>query len=137
MKPYSHFIKLIIFITLFPFTSGIADELKEGEWGGTFINTLDKRYKIQYNVSYKSEDEIKVLQIEMINLDLEPMAEFTYQLIDIELKNNELRFKIPREHDTKECTLTKQEDGKYSGECLSNKATSGETSQITMIPASE
>jgi hypothetical protein len=73
----------------------------------------------------------------MINLDLEPMPEFTYQLTDIEVKDGEISFKIPQEHDIKECTLRIQEDGRYVGECLSNKAIDGETSQITMIPVQE
>lgn len=125
------------FITLLPLTHAIADELTEGEWKGTFINTLDKRYKIKYNVRYEDKDDIQKLQIEMINLDLEPMPEFTYQLTDIEVKAGEISFKIPQAHDIKDCVLKIQEDGKYAGECLSNKAIDGETSQITMIPVSD
>lgn len=136
MKSRRCFIKLFVFMTLLPFTNAIADELMEGVWEGTFINTLDKRYKIKYNVRYKNEDDIKTLQIEMINLDLDPMPEYTYQLTDIEVETDKISFKIPDEHDIKECVLTLQEDGKYAGKCLSDKAIDGETSMITMIQVS-
>ncbi len=133
MKSCRYSIRFFVLIALLPLASAIADELMEGVWHGTFVNTLDKRYKIKYNVSYKDEDDIRTLHIEMINLDLEPMPEFTYQLTDIEVKAGEISFKIPQEHDIKECVLKNQEDGNYGGECLSNKAVDGETSQITMI----
>ena len=137
MRSCRYVIKLFVLIAMLPFANTIADELMEGVWGGTFINTLDKRYKIKYNVHYKNKDGIKTLQIEMINLDLEPMPEFTYQLTDVEVKTDEISFKIPQEHDIKDCVLKLQEDGKYAGECLSDKAIDGETSQITMIPVPE
>ena len=135
MKTNRHFFKLIIILILLTtcFNTS-ANELIEGVWEGNFINHLGKRYKIKYNVSYKTKDEKQTLQIEMINLDLEPKPEYTYQLVDINLQDENLEFKIPRKHDTKQCTLSQIEDSKYSGECLSDKARNGETSQISMIP---
>ena len=117
-----------------PQTESQTEPLKEGAWKGTFKNSIGKLYKIEYNVSYKTADEEKILQIEMVNLDLKPRPEFTYQLKSIELDKNTISFEIPEEHDTKLCTLTVQENNEYSGECKSNKETNGKTSQLTMAP---
>lgn len=164
MKARNTFKALVIILYLFSFANVVADELKEGAWQGVFINHKSQRYDIKYNVSYvnvdeegkggnkektkekdkeknndkdKDKDKNKgVLQIEMINLDLEPMPEYTYQLIDIKVTEKKLSFKIPREHDTKHCILTKQDESQYEGECQSDKAEAGVTSQLTMaIPS--
>lgn len=68
----------------------------------------------------------------MINLDLEPVSEFTYQLTDIKIENKQLRFNIPKEFETKICTL-KKKDSTYSGTCLSNAGNTEETGEITMM----
>lgn len=125
------YIGILLFLTP---VGAEGKELQEGEWKGTLTNALGKRYKIQYNIRYQGEDERDSFDIEMINLDLEPTPDYTYQLIDIELSDETLRFKIPREYDTRDCILIKQDDSKYSGECQSDKAKDGEFSQISMSP---
>ena len=133
-----NFLKIVIYsILLSPLTNIVADTLITGEWKGTFISQNNKSYKIKYNVSYNNIDENKDLKIEMINLDLEPMPDYTYQLKDIKIKNSTLSFNIPREHDTKHCTLEKQEDKSYTGKCLSDQADNGEPSKISMSPPKE
>ena len=141
MKHGNNFSYLIYFILLIAFSCNadeelpvLTEELKEGAWKGMCTNESgSRRYKIKYQVSYIIEDEKKLLQIEMINLDLEPRPDFTYQLIDVDVKSETISFKIPRKHDTKSCELTKQEDRSYKGECHSDKAKNNRNSQISMV----
>ena len=143
MKDCNSFSYLIYFILLIAFSSNadeelavLTEELKEGAWKGMCTNESgSRRYKVKYQVSYIVEDENKILQIEMVNLDLEPRPDFTYQLIDIDVKSETISFKIPRKHDTKSCELTKQEDNSYKGECHSDKAKNDRSSQISMLQA--
>lgn len=124
----------LILLLMLPFASVMADDLKEGEWQGALTNSLGKRYKIKYNIHYNNKDDLKELKIEMIYLDLEPMPDYTYQLTDIKLNNEKLSFNIPREYDSRICTLTKQDDNNYAGMCQSNKAVANEISHISMDP---
>jgi hypothetical protein len=141
MKHGNNFSYLIYFILLIAFSSNadeelavLTEELKEGAWKGMCTNESgSRRYKVKYHVSYIVEEEKKILQIEMVNLDLEPRPDFTYQLIDIDVKSETISFKIPRKHDMKSCELTKQEDSSYKGECHSDKAKNGRISQISMV----
>jgi len=137
MQGKSRFLTAFLILILFPFGSVMAEKLKEGEWQGSLVNSLGKRYKLKYIIRYNNEEEGKVLKIELINLDLKPMPKYTYNLADIKQDKNELNFKIPREHDMRKCTLTNQEDGSYTGVCKSTKATEGEESQISMKPVPE
>lgn len=120
---------------ILPFIAPVsaAQGLAEGIWKGSLTNALGKRYKIRYNVQYQEQDNDSV-SILMVNLDLEPTPDYTYQLTDIVLEEGELKFKIPRDHDTRICSLAKLDDQSYSGDCHSDMATEGETSQIIMIP---
>ncbi len=126
-----------ILLIVFSVTGAMAEPLQEGEWQGALVNSLGKRYKLKYNIRYNNEEERKVLKIEMINLDLEPMPDYTYELVDIKYDEEQLSFNIPREHDTRKCVLTRQTESEYTGECKSNKATEGEVSQISLMPLSE
>jgi hypothetical protein len=133
------------FILILAFSSNADDELpvlpdvlQEGGWSGMYTNESgSRRYKVNYQISYIVEDEKNKLQIEMVNLDLEPRPDFTYQLIDINLNNEEINFKIPRKHDIKSCALKKQEDSSYKGECHSDEAKKDKFSQISMVPPTE
>lgn len=141
MKNTNNFSHLLYFILIIAFSSNadeelsvLTDELKDGVWKGMCTNESGShRYKVNYQVSYIVEDEKKKLQIEMVNLDLEPRPDYTYQLMDIDVKSEEISFKIPRKHDTKSCTLKKQENSSYKGECHSDKAKNGNISQISMV----
>lgn len=113
------------------------ETLIEGAWKGYYLDITGDRQTIKYNVSYEILDGEKKLSIQMINLDLEPVADFTYQLSDIRMKNENLSFKIPGKYDTKLCSLTRQQKNKYDGVCQSDRTTTGITSQITMIFFSE
>lgn len=136
---------LLYFILLIVFSSNadeelavLTDELKQGAWKGMCTNESgSRRYKVNYQVSYIVEDEKKTVQIEMVNLDLEPRPDFTYQLMDIDVKSEEISFKIPRKHDTKSCILKKLENSSYKGECISDKAKNGSISQISMVQPAE
>jgi hypothetical protein len=122
----------IVFILALFFQNETAaqEKLRAGTWKGTFLTHDERLYKIKYIVSYDDKASVK---IKMINLDLEPESEFTYELSDIKIKNKQLQFKIPKEYETKECTLEK-ENGSYSGTCISTASTTEETSEITMVP---
>lgn len=124
-----------VFVTLV--TPTLANPpLTEGIWEGSLTNAQGKRYKINYSVQYPEENRAEV-SIIMVNLDLEPTPDYTYQLTDILVNNKTLSFKIPRDHDTRICNLEKHEDESYSGDCQSDKATEDESSQIVMIPPQE
>ena len=125
-------IHLICLCLLMLSTHTAATELAQGIWRGSLINNLGKRYEVQYRVSYATADEFDSIKIEMINLDLEPTPDYTYQLREIKLEDGSLSFEIPRKHDVRSCTL-KKNNGEYVGECISDKAKEGETSQILMI----
>lgn len=74
----------------------IAEEkLKTGTWEGSYFTHDGSRYKIEYIVSY-GDDKKTSLQIKMINRDLEPESEFTYELSDIVINEDTLTFKIPK-----------------------------------------
>lgn len=122
----------ILFLLLLTVSNAIADELKEGKWEGTFTDHIGNSYNYEYNIIYIKTDGQKTLQIEAVNLDLEPKPDFTYQLEDINVKDQTIIFKIPDEYDTKQCTLVKQQEHNYSGKCQSDKAPPGELSTITM-----
>jgi hypothetical protein len=108
-------------------------EITAGHWNGSLINNLDKRYDIKYIVSYEDADDLNSIQIKMVNLDLEPTPDYTYQLEAISFVDDVLTFKIPREHDVHLCEL-KFDDEEFVGKCSSNKAKGGEVNQISMIP---
>ena len=137
MKKYTIF---LIALLILPGNT-IADDLGTGVWRGTITNHLDKRYELEFNVDYENldyefVDEKKGLQIQMVNLDLDPRPDYTYQLTEIDVKDKQLSFKIPGENDHyRKCTLTKLGDCKYRGECVSDNAVNGETSQISMVQA--
>ena len=132
MKKY----KILLIALLILPGNAIADDLGEGIWHGTITNHLDKRYELEFNVDYEFADEKKGLQIQMVNLDLDPRPDYTYQLTEIDVKEKQLSFKIPGENDHyRKCTLTKLGDCKYRGECVSDNAAHGETSQISMVQA--
>ena len=127
---YSIWLGLISYL----FTNlSLAQSLAEGVWQGSLTNALGKRYTIIYNIEYHNESQV-LPDIVMINMDLEPTPDFTYVLQDIELNEQFLNFKIPRNHDNRICKLQKQQDQSYSGTCQSDMATQGETSEIMMSP---
>jgi hypothetical protein len=130
-------ISMFLILALF-FQNEIAAEekLRTGEWKGAFITYDGMLYKIKYIVSYGDETKKAPVKIKMINLDLEPLSEFTYNLSDIKISDKQLQFKIPMEYETKECTLDK-ENGSYSGTCRSTTGTTKETSKINMVPSAE
>jgi len=129
MKKY----EILLIAFLIPPSNAIAGDLEEGVWHGAITNYLNKRYELKFNVDYEFVDEKKGLQIQMVNLDLEPRPDYTYQLTEIDVKEKQLSFKIPGKNSHyRKCTLTKQEGGKYSGECVSDSAANGETSLISM-----
>ncbi len=130
MKKY----KILLIALLIPPGNAIADDLEEGVWHGAITNHLDDRYELEFNVDYEFADEKKELQIQMVNLDLDPRPDYTYQLTEIDVKENQLSFKIPGENNHyRKCTLTKLGDCKYKGECVSDNATQGEISLISMV----
>lgn len=146
MKPCNHCSYLLFFIMLIAYSSHadeglteLTDGLKAGEWKGICTNESgNRRYKVKYQVSYTIEDSKQLLHIEMVNLDLDPRPDFTYQLTDIDVKDDTLSFKIPRKHDTRSCTLTKQEGDSYKGICHSDKAEDNKNSLISMqLPTEE
>ena len=129
MKKY----KILLIVLLIPPGNAIADDLKEGVWHGAITNHLGKRYELEFNVDYEFADEKKGQQIQMVNLDLDPRPYYTYQLTEIDVKEKQLSFKIPGEKDHyRKCTLTKQGDSEYRGECVSDTAANDEVSQISM-----
>jgi hypothetical protein len=129
---YKIFIAMML-ASFFQNEVGATEKLREGTWKGTFLTHDGTLYRIKYLVSYDDESQHAPLEIKMINLDLEPMSEFTYALSDIEIKNKQLLFKIPKEFETKLCTL-KKKNGTYSGTCISTAGTADEVSEITMVP---
>ena len=129
---YIPLIKMMSATALVVTTSGTGQSLTEGTWQGSLTNPLGKRYDISYTIEY--EEETRPPVIVMVNMDLEPTPDFTYVLKDIELTEQGISFKIPRAHDTRICSLQKQQDLSYSGECQSDMATQGESSQIVMTP---
>lgn len=137
MKKY----KILLIALLVLPGNAITDDLKKGVWHGTITNHLDKRYELEFNVDYENldyefVDKKKGLQIQMVNLDLDPRPDYTYQLTEINVKEKQLSFKIPGENDHyRKCTLIKLGDCKYRGECVSDNAVHGETSQISMVQA--
>jgi hypothetical protein len=127
---------ILLIAFLFSPANTIADDLEEGVWSGTITNYLNKRYELRFNVEYEFTDENDVLQIQMVNLDLEPRPDYTYQLTEINVKEKQLSFKIPGVNNHyRKCILTKQEEYKYSGECVSDNAANGEISLISMEKA--
>ncbi len=135
MKKY----KILLIALLIPPGNAIADDLEEGVWHGAITNHLDKRYELEFNVDYENidyefVDEKKGLQIQMVNLDLEPRPDYTYQLTEIDVKEKQLSFKIPGENNHyRKCTLTKLGDCKYRGVCMSDNPANGKTSLISMV----
>ena len=129
---------VIIFILILFFQDDVAaiDKLKTGVWKGTFLTHDNRLYKVKYIVSYGDEAKKAPLKIKMINLDLEPTSEFTFKLKDIEIKKKKIQFKIPKEFETKECTLEKVKSS-YSGTCRSTAGDAEEVSEITMEPPVE
>ena len=128
-------IMLIVFISALCFQDKTAAEenLKAGIWKGAYFTHDGSRYKIEYIVSC-GDDKKSSLKIKMINRELEPESEFTYELSDIVINENTLTFKIPKKFETKECTLEKNENGGYEGECRSIAGSNEEISGITMLP---
>ena len=124
---------VIILALLFQNEAAAEEKLKAGIWKGTFLTHDGMLYRIQFIVSYDNESQEAPAKIKMINLDLEPASEFTYQLADIHIEGRQLRFKIPKVFETKVCAL-QIEDGAYSGTCSSDAGAPGETSEITMVP---
>jgi hypothetical protein len=134
LKPSSRLLSVVM-LALFCLPTLAGDRtLKAGTWKGTFLTHDGTLYKIKYIVRYDEESDDTPLKIKMINLDLEPASEFTYQLsdIDIDIEEKQLQFKIPKEFETKMCTL-KQKDNAWSGTCLSNAGDAEETGEITMM----
>jgi len=135
MKGIRYSITILCALFLLSASPAMSDEsglLKAGKWKGFYNMTgEDKFYQIQFIVNYRGSEESKDLKIEMINLD----NGLRYQLTDIKIEGSQLQYKIPGNSDTKTCNLEKNDD-KYEGECLSDQAKEGETSQISMrIPA--
>lgn len=128
-------IMFIVFISALCFQDKTAAEenLKAGTWEGAYFTHDGSRYKIEYIVSY-GDDKKSSLKIKMINRDLEPESEFTYEFSDIVINENTLIFTIPKKFETKECTLEKNENGGYEGECRSIGGSNEEVSEITMLP---
>lgn len=110
-----------------------ADVLPEkGEWQGKLVPyDSTELEKIVYQVG-RSADTDK-LTIKMINMTLEPRSEFTYELYDIEIVDNNLKFKIPKEFEIEDCLLEYVDDNTYSGTCTSNAGAVNELSILTMI----
>lgn len=128
-------IMFIVFISALCFQDKtVAEEkLKPGTWEGTYFTHYGSRYKIEYIVSC-GDDNTSSLKIKMINRDLEPESEFTYELSSIVINENTLTFKIPKKFETEECTLQKNENGGYEGECRSKAGTNEIVCEITMVP---
>lgn len=128
-------IMFVVFISALCFQNKAAAEekLKAGTWKGTYLTRDGSRYKIKYIVSY-GDDKKSSIKIKMINRDLEPESEFTWELSDIVINKNMLRFKIPKKFETKECILQKTENGGYEGQCRSIAGSNKEVSEITMVP---
>lgn len=137
MTNYIRRIILFVIIAIAPCAYVMADQLKEGQWKGKYVNIIGDSYPIELEVKYVTTDETKMLQIEMVKVGLKPRPKHTYQLENINLKEDALSFKIKEEHDTKQCSLKIQENNEYSGECKSDHAANGETSTITMAPVIE
>ena len=133
MQLFWKIIMVLVLVIFFQNHAAAGEKLKAGVWKGTFL-THDKRlYKVKYIVSYGDDAKKAPLKIKMINLDLEPASEFTYKLKDIEIKKKKIQFKIPKEFETKECTLEKVKNS-YSGTCSSTASDAEEVSEITMEP---
>ena len=128
----------IVFVLALFFLDDAAagDKLKAGVWKGTFLTYDNRLDKVKYIVSYGDEAKKTPVKIKMINLDLEPTSEFTYKLKDINIKNKKIKFKIPKEFETKECILEKVKSS-YSGTCSSTAGDAEEVSEITMVPPVE
>lgn len=126
-----------VIIAILPFAYVTADELKEGQWKGKYVNIIGDSYPIELEVKYITNDEIKTLQIELVKVGLKPRPKHTYQLENINIKEDAISFNIKEEFDTKQCTLTMQENNEYYGKCKSDQASNGETSTITMAPVIE
>ena len=127
---------IFLFVSLVPCTYAFADQLKKGLWEGTMVFE-ETVVKVEYNVSYGTQNEDKTPQIEMVYLGYEPRKDYVRMLGSIEIKGDAIKFNIPEGLETKQCTLTIQKNNKYSGECKSDKATNGETSKLTMAPVAE
>lgn len=129
-------IKFVIFslVVLGCISSGSSLAIEPGIWTGTLTNTAEKSYKQQFNVSISCEQGSPKINIEMINLELEPKPDFTYQLEHIEVQGHKLKFDIPQQFDTRACQLelVPDEYPLYKGTCVSSAAQSDEKSRIVM-----
>lgn len=134
--PCCALITAILPIVLLALDAGcvFAQTLREGEWRGTFLTYDGIRYKIKYDVKYDRDAKEEPLMINMINLDMEPLSEFTYKLENILIDKEKMKFTIRKEFETKECILNKEGVG-YVGTCKSSVSDSAEVSEITMHPA--
>ena len=125
----------IVFISALCFQGkAVAEEkLEPGTWEGTYFTHYGSLYKMDYIVSC-GDDSTSSLKIKMINRDLEPESEFTYELSSIVINEKTLTFKIHKKFGIEECTLQKDENGGYEGECRSKAGDNEIVCDITMVP---
>jgi hypothetical protein len=56
----------------------------------------------------------------MILPELEPQSDFTFEIKDVQIKENSLTFTIHKKNEKQQCTLQKQESSQYLGTCKSD-----------------
>ena len=97
----------------------VADELAEGQWSGVYTSYHGSSLNAEYYVSNVRENNENRVKIKMI-LDLQPRAEYTYELENITLRDKKLSFNIKKQNETKTCELELLDNNQYVGLCRSS-----------------
>ncbi len=98
-----------------------AQMLQEGDWTGTAITPTGEPFDLVYTVS--NTDEALAIMLEVA-------GQGSFPLQNIDLQGETLTFAL-NAGGALSCTLMKQEDGRFEGECVDLSGSSG---QLTMIP---
>jgi hypothetical protein len=106
-----------------------TEQIQMGEWSGKLFDRMTNLYDLAFIVKFDQEE----LAITMINLDLNPTPEYTYELKNINLKQDSLSFSIHDDYDKQDCMLEK-EGGDFIGYCQSTDNETGKKSKLTMVP---
>jgi hypothetical protein len=77
-------------LVLFPGITG-AEVLQEGTWDGTYTKS---QFLAQYVVTNTTEGAETISSIKMILPELEPQSDFTFEIKDVQIKENSLTFTI-------------------------------------------